>query len=240
MWSYFWASFLGTLGGVGSLVAGLYFFGGKLLNHRLEKGLENYRSELATELAVLESGMQRLGDVLSRRNEREFAVSEKAWELMIPAFGTAQARFGSGRRVPGFVMIPEDKAMIVIAGLPFSDAEKEELRQLAPVQRDELYDLFDLRESYGACHRLWGEFKNYVSSHEIFFAEDIYRAFVEIRNDLYGVLCHVEMFTDDESEEYDRGTADRMLRDIDQKVSALASLIRGRFGFNERHPPGGA
>jgi len=234
MWSDFWASFFGTVGGVGALVAGLYFFGGKLLNHRLEKSLEDYRSKLATDLAVLENGMQRLGDVLSRRNEREFAVTEKAWEIMIPAFGTAQVRFGNGRQVPVFMMMPEDKALKVIADLPFPEEEKEELRALAPAKRDDLYELFDLRESYSKCHKLWAEFKNYVNSHEIFFAEDIYQAFVQIRNDIYGVLCHVEMFTDEDSEAYDRRTADRMLRDIDQKVTGLAAVIRARFGFNEK------
>ncbi|HKO54405.1 MAG TPA: hypothetical protein VJ276_00925 [Thermoanaerobaculia bacterium] len=234
MWSDFWASFFGALGGIGALVAGLYLFGGKLLDHRLEKSLDDYRSKLATDLAVLENGMQRLGDVLSRRNEREFAVTEKAWELMISAFGTAQVRFGNGRQVPVFMMMPEREAMKIIASLPFPEEDKQVLRDLTPAKRDELYELFDLRESYGVGHKLWAEFKNYVSSHEIFFDEEICQAFVEIRDELYGVLCHVEMFTDPDSEAYDRRTADRMLRDIHRKVSGLATAIRARFGFNEK------
>jgi hypothetical protein len=234
MWSDFWASFFGTLGGVGSLAAGVHFFGGKLLDHRLKKGLEDHRSALARDLAVLENGMKRLGDVLSRRNEREFIVVEKAWERMIPAFGTAQARFGNGREVPAFVVLEEGEALKVIAGQPFSEEEKQALRELAPGRRGWLYELYDLRESYSVCHNLWAEFKNYVSSHEIFFAEGVYQSFGEIRTDLFGVLCHVEMFTGPDSEAYDRGTADRLLREIDGKVSALAAVIRARFGFNER------
>lgn len=234
MWVDFWASFVGALGGVGFLAAVLYLFGGKLLDHRLAKSLEDYKSKLATDLAALESGMRHLGDVLSRRNEREFAVTERAWELMCLAFGTAQARFGNGRSTPVFMMMPDNEALKVIAALPFPDGQKETLRKLKPSARDESYELFELRDSYVVCLRLWSELKNYVSSHEIFFAEPIYQAFVEIRDGLYGVLCHVEMFTDDDSEAYDRTTADRMLKEIDQKIFGLAIVVRRRFGFSEQ------
>jgi hypothetical protein len=230
----FIGGFLGALGGLAAGVAGLRYLLGKYIEMQISKDLAIHQHGLDKQISTLEAQLSRVSDVLSRRNEREFAVTEKAWELMNLAFGTSQLRFGNGRGMHNFLMKSDPEAFAVIAKLPFDDPEKEQLRNAPRNERDELYERFDIRESYATCHKLWAEFGNYVSSHEIFFAEKIYQAFVEIKNDVFGVLCHAEMFFDPEDEKYDRRTADKMLREISVKVSALATVIRERFGFNQQ------
>ncbi|MEA2328836.1 MAG: hypothetical protein QOE68_3795 [Thermoanaerobaculia bacterium] len=84
--SGFLESFLGTLAAGGVLVVALRFLGGKLIEHQLAKALSDHNHELAKQLATLQGGMSRLGDVLSRRNEREFEVVEGAWKRMANTF----------------------------------------------------------------------------------------------------------------------------------------------------------
>src|SRR5882762_2639165 len=86
--------FLGAFGGVAAAVGAFKYLGGKLIEHQLAKALTEHKHELDKQLAGVNAGMSRLGDVLSRRNEREFTVTEAAWERMIEAFGLAQGSFG--------------------------------------------------------------------------------------------------------------------------------------------------
>jgi hypothetical protein len=237
-WADFFSGFLGAFGGVVSAVFALKYLGGKLIEHQLAKALSNHNHELATQLATLQGGMSQLGDVLSRRNEREFTVVERAWELLIQAFGSAQEDFGpSSKPVPVFKITGEAESLKIIDKLSFDDDQKEVLRQSDQDERDELYGQYELQQRLIADHKKWAEFKNYVSTHEIFFSEDIYKAFIQIRDDLYGVIVHVEMFVGDDAMEFSGGERIKVsqdLRDIDKKVSALASVVRQRFGFNEK------
>lgn len=230
-------AFFGGFGGVAAGFLLMKWLGAKFVETQLAKAIANHQHELDKQLATLEGGMARLGDVLSRRNEREFAVTEQAWALMIEAFGTAQGHFSPGKDVPVFKLKNDARAMKIIAKLPFEDEEKERLRQAGDDERDELYERLELTRGYVLCHKLWAAFKNYVSTHEIFFAQAIYERFIEIRNDLYGVIVHVEMFIGDDAEDF--STKEKMqvngdLRALDEKVKALAVMIRERFGFSEK------
>src|SRR5438105_1787211 len=193
MLSEFVGSFLGGFGGVTAAFLLVKWLGAKFIEAQLAKAIANHQHELDKQLATLEGGMECLGDVLSRRNEREFAVTEKAWELMIEAFGTAQGHFSPGKVVPAFKLMDDLQTSKVIANLPFDDEQKERLRQADDDDRDDLYEEFELTRGYELCHRLWADFKNYVSTHEIFFAQVTYEKFIEIGNDLYGVIVHMEM-----------------------------------------------
>jgi hypothetical protein len=181
--------------------------------------------------------MSRLGDVLSRRNEREFTATEATWERMIQAFGLAQEAFGALSKPPAiFKITGESEALKIVAKLSFDDEQKEKLRQAGQDGRDDLYSQHELERRYIECHRAWAEYKNYVSTHEIFFSDAIYKAFIEIRDDVYGVIVHGEMFIGSDAEDFtgrERVKVARDLRDIDRKVGALASVVRQRFGFNE-------
>ena len=60
---------------------------------------------------------------------------------------------------------------------------------------------------------------------------------MEIRNDLYGVIVHVERFVGPDAEDFDTPNRREIHRDLmvlDDKVKTLAVLIRERFGFSER------
>jgi len=235
----FFIPFLGAFGGgVVSAVAALKYLGGKLIEHQLAKALADHKLELDKQLAGVNAGMSRLGDVLSRRNEREFTVTEATWERMIQAFGLAQEAFGVSSKPSAIFKITggESEALKIIAKLPFDDEKKEKLRQAGQDGRDDLYSRYELERRYIECHKAWAEYKNYVSTHEIFFSEAIYKAFIEIRDDVYGVIVHVEMFIGPDAEDFtgrERVKVAHDLRDIDRKVGALASVVRQRFGFNE-------
>ena len=237
MWTDFFAGFLGGFGGVGVGLLLVKWLGSKFIETQLAKAIANHQHELDKQLATLQGGMSRLGDVLSRRNEREFTVTEKAWELMIEAFGATQGHFSPLKSVPVFKIMGGGEALKVIAKLPFDDEQKEAMRHADRNRRDELYEEYELARGYILCHDLWADFKNYVSTHQIFFAQDSYQKFVEIHNDLYGIIVHVEMFVGPDAEDFDtkeKIKVNRDLRALDEKVKALAVLIRERFGFSEK------
>jgi hypothetical protein len=237
MFGDFIGGFLGALGGLAAGVAALRYLLGKYIELQISKDLAEHKHGLDKQLTTLQSQLSRFSDVLSRRNEREFAVTEKTWELMIEAFGTAQGHFSPGKSVPVLKLRAEADAQKVISKLPFDDEQKEALRRASQDERDELYEQYELTRGYVECHKLWAAFKNYVSTHEIFFAQDIFEKFTEIRNDLYGVIVHVEMFVGPDGEDFDtpeKIKVNKDLRAIDEKVKTLTVLIRERFGFSEK------
>lgn len=112
MWTDFLSAFLGGFGGVAAGFLLVKWLGAKFIETQLAKAVANHQHDLDKQLATLEGGMSRLGDVLSRRNEREFTVVERAWELMIEAFGLAQNDFGvSSKPVPFFALTGEPRAL---------------------------------------------------------------------------------------------------------------------------------
>src|ERR1051326_5453435 len=99
MFSEFVGGFLGALGGVGVGAAALRFLASKLIEHRLTIALAEHQHGLDKQLETVKTQMDRLSDILSRRNEREFQVTEGAWERVIQAVGTA-ATETAARRLP--------------------------------------------------------------------------------------------------------------------------------------------
>ncbi|MEK6375138.1 MAG: hypothetical protein AABO58_20895 [Acidobacteriota bacterium] len=123
----FIAGFLGTLTAGGVLVALVIFFGEKFVTLQPEKALAEHQQGLNEKLAGVAADLLRVSDVLSRRNEREFASVERAWELMMVAVGAAQQHIEGGQ-IPAFKMMSEEGALTVIDRSPFTDAQKERLR----------------------------------------------------------------------------------------------------------------
>jgi hypothetical protein len=221
--SDFYTGFLRDLGGIAVLVSALGFLFNKLLERQLAK---------------FQVDMVRLGDVLSRRNEREFQVTEGAWEKMILAFGKTREDFGpAAKPAVSFRIMSDFEALKLIARLPYDADEKEKLINANASERDELYEGYELEHRVIECRQPGAEFRNYVSTHEIFFSEHIYKAFIQIRDDLAGVIIHVEMFVGADGMTFSGAERVKVSHDldaIDKKISSLASVIRRRFGFNEK------
>ena len=123
----FVVSFLGTLGGMGVAIATLRYLSLSFIEHRLATALANHQHTLDLQLSRLSADLNRVGDMLSRRNEREFGVTEGAWERMIRAVGTAQEQLGDGRHTPVFAIMNEQESMRIISELPFDEAQKQQL-----------------------------------------------------------------------------------------------------------------
>src|SRR5207249_4972286 len=103
MFTDFLGGFLGALGGVAAGVLALKYLGGKLIELQISKVVAEHKHSLDKQLTTLQAQLSRFSDVLSRRNEREFAVTEGTWERLIKAVGTAQNELGNGKPVPAFV-----------------------------------------------------------------------------------------------------------------------------------------
>jgi len=237
MFTDFVGGFLGALGGLAAGVAALRYLLGKYIELQISKDLADHKHGLDKQLTTVQAQLSRFSDVLSRRNEREFSVTEKAWELMIEAFGTAQGYFGQGREVPVFKLMDETDALKIINKLPFDEDERVALRKAGPNERDEKYEKFELARGYSKSYERATYFKNYVSSHEILFAQTTYERFVEIRNDLFSIVVDVGMYVGHDPEDFttnEKIKIGKNLRALDEKVKALAVLIRERFGFSEK------
>lgn len=233
----FIASLLGGLTAVSLGLIALKYLTTWFIEHRLNKALEDHRHGLATQLAQLHANLARVGDVLSRRNEREFAVTENAWDLLIRAAGEAQSGLGGLRRVPAFFRLDEDEALRVIDGLSFAESDKNRLRAVAGQERDDLYSRLDRKYAVLSSLKAWADFKNFVSTRQIFFTATIYAQFISIRDELHGTLIRLEMYAEDEERMpfEARSNAERFLMvDLNDKIDQLAGTIRGRFGFGDQ------
>jgi hypothetical protein len=236
MFTDFVGGFLGALGGLAIGVVALRYLAGQLIELQISRALAEHQHGLDKQLTTVQAHLSRFSDVLSRRNEREFSVTEKAWELMIEAFGAAQGHFGQGREVPVFKLMDETHALKIINRLPFDEDEKVALREAGQDERDEKYERFELARGYSKSYERASYFKNYVSSHEILFAQATYEKFIEIRNDLFSVVIDVGMYVGHDPEDFtttEKVRIGRDLRALDEKVKALAVVIRERFGFSE-------
>jgi len=230
------SSFIGAFGGVGAALLLVKWLGGKFIEHKLSKAIENHKHELATQLSHLEAELNRFTDLLSRRNEKAFQIIEGAWERMIRAVGTAQGSLGRGRApAAAFRLLDEDQALRTIATLPFSQEQKEQLRNASPAHRDDLYAGFDFVIAVRETHTQFAEFKNFLSTRQIFFEEAIFEKFAELRDGLQRVLIRAGLYTrPSEIPLEQRIEMEHILLDeLNEKIDSLATVIRARFGFAE-------
>jgi len=228
--------FLGALGGVAAGVLALKYLGGKFIELQISKVVAEHKHGLDKQLTTLQVQLSRFSDVLSRRNEREFAVTEGTWERIIKAVGTAQNELGNGRRMPAFVMMSEEEGLAIIDKLAFSDEEKEALRAEHGQARDDLYREFDFRRGVYRGLEEWGELKNWVSTHQIFLHESVLGPVIQLRDDLHGLLIHSELYTsgEDKMPVQERIEMHRKLaKDFNEAIDHIALGIRSRFGFTE-------
>jgi hypothetical protein len=235
----FLASFLGALGGFAIAVAALKFLIGQLIEHQLATALADHQHGLNTQLAKLQVQMSRLTDVLSRRNEREFAVTEGAWELLIKTVGTAQGELGDGKSVPAFMMMNEREALALIEKLPFRNDDKLALVQVPPSKRDELFRKISFRRGVVLSLQEWTELKNWVSTHQIFLDAKVLAKVISLRDELYALLVHARTYAEEDEAMplSERVVMHRMLgKDFNEALDALALIIRTRFGFADDEP----
>jgi CHAD domain-containing protein len=240
MFTDFLGGFLGALGGVAAGVLGLKYLSGKFIELQISKVVAEHKHGLDKQLTALQTQLSRFSDVLSRRNEREFAVTEGTWERIIKAVGTAQNELGDGKNIIAFALMSESDALGAIEKLWFTDEEKESLRNATSgTKRADLHLRYDLRVGVRKCMTQWGELKNWISTHQIFLHVKVLSAALKIQNELYGILVDVEGYAEDlEVMPLDERIAiKKRLRDeFNKAIDDLAEVIRARFGFAEDEP----
>jgi uncharacterized protein YukE len=228
-------SFFGGFGGVTAGFLLVKWLGAKFIETQLAKAVAEHKHELDKQLATLQGGMSRLGDVLSRRNEREFEVVAGAWELAMKAVGVAQQEFSNFRQIPSFVMMSEEDALRHIESLPFRAEHKEQLRTAQRRERDELYARCELQYGVNIAHREWAEFANHLSARQIFMTQAMFTDFDGISEALTDVISKTRAYAE-EFEKLPTNTqreVDNILGGLKPKLDALAVSIRTRFHFNE-------
>jgi hypothetical protein len=233
--SDFYSGFLRDLGGLVVVVAAVGFLFSKLTEHQLTKALDKHKHGLDEKLTKLQAEMGRFSDVLSRRNEREFSVTEAAWEHMMVAVGTAQGRLNYGGEVPPpFKNMQEEEALRAIDSSPFSEAQKEELRSPGLSDRTELWGQYNFRQGVQASLEKWVDFKNWLSIRQIFLEPAIFAGFAEIRDELNNVLSHARAYCMPGHTTPVTALAEMnqtVRNDVDKKIDSLGEMIRTRFGF---------
>lgn len=226
-------AFLGTLTAGGILVVVLKFLGSKFLEHQLSKALSDHNHELDKKLAALESGLARLGDVVSRRNEREFAVTEVAWERMIEAVGAAQSELAGHFPAIIFGKLSEREALDVIDGLAFTSAQKAALREAAPKDRQTLHHQYSLEHGTERVRKTWREFRNWLTTRQIFMSPAIYAGFEGVAEHLWKSVVTLSHHGDEETRKLERRAAYLGLDGLEPKIDELAKLILRHFEFED-------
>jgi hypothetical protein len=233
-----WSTAFAAFGGAAVAVGVIHYLSKRLIEHQLAKALAIHQASLDKQLAEVQSSMARINDVLSRRNEREFAITEQAWELMNKAVGAAQEGFGPGRPNVAFAIIQEPAALRMIDELPFDERDKALLRAGSPTERDELFKQLDLRQTLDVVYRAWVEFKNFVAVKEIFLDANVLAELERIRDAVYGIYVRRSMYAQtghhiSEMSVAERAITDRELKvDLNERIKALAQRIRKRFQYD--------
>jgi hypothetical protein len=242
MFTDFLGGFLGALGGLAAGVAVLRYLLGRYIELQISKDLAVHKYGLDKQLTTLQAQLSRFSDVLSRRNEREFAVTEGTWERLIKAVGTAQNELGNGKPVPAFVMMSEEEGLAIIEKLSFSDEQKAALRAERGQARDDLYRQFDFRRGVYRSLDEWSELKNWVSTHQIFLHDSVLAPVIKLRDDLHGLLVHAELYAEGDekvplAERIEMH--EKLAKDFNKAIDDLALAIRTRFGFTNTVEPEG-
>jgi len=149
----------------------------------------------------------------------------------------AQLELGDGKSVPPFVMLGQEEALSLIDKLPFTDDEKDALRNAtSATKRADLYLRYDLRYGVRKSMVLWGELKNWVSTHQIFLHVKVLSASLKIQNELFSILVDAEGYAEDlEVMPLDERIAmkKKLREDFNKAIDDIAETIRSRFGFAE-------
>lgn len=232
----FTSSFLGTLTALGAGAVVLRYLSARFVEHQLGKALAEHRHELDKKLAALQADIGRFSDVVSRRNEREFSITEGAWERMIRAVGAVQNEFGPFRHASGLEFQSDQEAEAYIATLDFTEPEKETLRNTPAPKREEVYERLRHARGVRRAQEVCGEFKNWLSTRQIFLEENIYREFITIRDEVFKVVTRARMHKtlDEIPTATHEKIDDILLNTLNERVDALAAVIRERFGFEKR------
>lgn len=232
----FVAALLGTLGGAGLAIMALRFLSGKFIEVQIGRALATHQHGLDQALATLQTQLTRVSDVLSRRNEREFAVTEQAWEKMIRAAGMVQQEFSALRHdAPDFVGMDDSTAVLIIGQLPFDDERKRKLRGVWGEERNKLYEAYELQYGVKLAEERLVDFKNWLSASQIFLSPAIHASFAVIRDGVLEVLSIAYAYasrreslpTDVRCELTDKMQA------LNGLIDTLGADIRVRFGFEE-------
>lgn len=177
-------SFLGTATALALALAILKYLVPRFIEHKLGLVLQRSQHELDATIKRLEVDLGRVSDVLSRRNEREFAVIERAWELMIRTVGSAQTNFLWAEDLIDLVNLEEADAVQLIDGTTFSAEEKSLLRSMRGEQRQKLYATVVHHYRTRQVEAAWHEFNNCLSAKQIFMTPSIYAMFPSIAHEL--------------------------------------------------------
>ena len=236
MFTDFIGGFLGALGGLAAGVVALRYLLGKYIEMQISKDLAVHQHGLDKQISTLEAQLSRVSDVLSRRNEREFAVTEGTWERLIKAVGIAQNELGNGKSMPAFVIMAEREALALIGKLSFNEEQKNALRAEHGQARDDLYRQLDFRRGVYRSLEEFSELKNWVSTHQIFLHDSVFGPVVKLRDDLFDLLIEAQTYADDYERMplQDRIAMHRKLaKDFNSAADEIALMIRKRFGFVE-------
>jgi hypothetical protein len=236
MFTDFIGGFLGALGGLAIGVAALRYLLAKFIEMQISKDLAEHKHGLDKQLTTLQAQLSRFSDVLSRRNEREFKITEETWERLIKAVGVAQNELGNGKPVPSFVMMGEAEALALIDKLSFSDEQKDALRARTRQGRDDLYRQIDFRRGVYRSFDDWSELKNYLSTHQIFLHDSVLGPVIALRDELQHLLIHAQTYAESNERMPLSDLVDmhhKLEKDFNEAIDEIALAIRKRFGFVE-------
>lgn len=235
--SEFVAALLGTLGGAALAIAALRMLSEKFLEIQVGKALATYQHGLNESITRLQTELGRVSDVLSRRNEREFAVVEVAWERMIRAVAAVENRLTTWRiGLPRFKGMAPEAASRAITNLPFADEERTMILSAHEDDRDELCAVYESQLAVRECGREWGELKNWLSTREIFMSSGIYDAFQSLANHVGHALAIATTYVTNKEalpSQQRIEIAQLCRREITPEIKQLGAAIRKRFGFDD-------
>jgi hypothetical protein len=133
-------------------------------------------------------------------------------------------------------MMSDEDVQKHISGLPFRQEHKDALARASRIERDELYSRFELAYSVYITHEEFAEFKNWLSTRQIFFTNHIYDGFAGIRDKLMDVLIRARVYAEagEALPTRDQAEIGRTLAiELNTDIEHLAAVVRARFRFDD-------
>jgi hypothetical protein len=214
----------------------------RLVDHRLNEHLENFKAQRNKELEAYKSEQQRelerlrqfLSGRVSKIHEKEFEVLPKAWFMMHEALGDA-ATFAVGGLFhilrPDFSKVSEEAVEDFLTTNTFlSDAQKKGLRKAT--DRNQYFKEAMANNYFANAYEKHRLFNNFLIENSIFMTKDLYKKFRIVADTISTAINEYQIGKDGNNWEMQKSAYDKVTG-MATKLDDVEHAVQERLHYED-------
>jgi hypothetical protein len=221
-----WQLVLASGGGAIFVLALLKFFGQKLIDASIERGMENLRHKNIQEIEGMKFDFQRTFDRRTRVLQIELEIIPKIWSLLLDATNktkAAQARFRMGADLE---RLSEAELVEWLAETKISKINQAHIKKAAPKDRNQLYSRADdIRLCFEA--RLAAlEARNFLAVNAVLMPSALYEDFLAFSKIIDDAAFDAEWEAVHGRIPKEERLSDQFWKNSDETIASLGDKVR--------------